>query len=245
VVPLLAWLQNHPAHVVVVTDRTGADLTTVPSGAATGSTSTVVRPDDEIERNAPGGWAQARYQRRAEDSWQHNAKDVAKAVSRALHDVDARLLLVAGDVRAVQLMGEHLAAEVRRGVIVRKLPGGRAPDNSENVRHVAIDAAIAEYVATQTAALLEELDTQRRPGGLAVEGVAATLAALAAGRVRMLLVADNASGEGVAWFGPDVLCAQRPPEPAATVAGVAEGRLVDIAVRAALLTDADIRVVSD
>ena len=68
VVALLAYVREHPPYVVVVTDRTGADVTLVPRGAVTGSTTAVVGPDDEIERNAPGCWAQARYQRRAQDS---------------------------------------------------------------------------------------------------------------------------------------------------------------------------------
>ncbi|MEJ3748932.1 spore germination protein GerW family protein [Actinomycetes bacterium KLBMP 9797] len=71
--PLLTWLRRHPPHVVVVTDRIGADLTAVPRGAVAGLERTVVGPDDEVERNAPGGWSQPRYQRRAEDAWQHNA----------------------------------------------------------------------------------------------------------------------------------------------------------------------------
>src|SRR5436305_10704539 len=53
VVPVLAWRQAHPAHVLVVTDRTGADVTAVPRGGVGGSTAVVVGPDDEIERNAP------------------------------------------------------------------------------------------------------------------------------------------------------------------------------------------------
>src|SRR5690349_8751741 len=56
-VPLLAWLQRHPPYVVAVIDRTGADITVVPDGAVSGSTTVVAGPDDEIERNAPGGWA--------------------------------------------------------------------------------------------------------------------------------------------------------------------------------------------
>jgi hypothetical protein len=60
VVPLLSWLQRHPPYVAVVTDRTGADITAVRGGATVGTTETVIGPDDEIERNAPGGWSQPR-----------------------------------------------------------------------------------------------------------------------------------------------------------------------------------------
>src|SRR6266487_1390161 len=206
-VPLLRWLQRHPPHVVVLTDRTGADVTTVPAAAAAGSTRTVVGPDDEIERNAPGGWSQPRYQRRAEDSWQHNAAAVAEAVTRALRESRAGLLLVAGDVRAVQLLREHLPPAVRRQVTVRDLPGGRGH-------------------------------------GGTVEGVPATLAALAAGRVDTLFVADDTDDERTAWYAPHVLCAATRDEIArdAGAGQPAAGRLVDVAVRAALLTDAEVRV---
>jgi len=79
--PLLAWLQDRPPHVAAVVDRIDADITVYPSGT-TGPISTVVTgPDDEIERNAPGGPAQLRYQHRAEDSWEHNAARVADALS--------------------------------------------------------------------------------------------------------------------------------------------------------------------
>jgi hypothetical protein len=35
--PLLAWRQDHPAHVFAVVDRTGADLQLYPSGATQGA----------------------------------------------------------------------------------------------------------------------------------------------------------------------------------------------------------------
>jgi hypothetical protein len=167
VVALLAFRQRHPPYVVVVTDRTGADLTLVPRGAVTGATWTVIGPDDEIERNAPGGWAQARYQRLAEDSWQHNAAAVAREVTHALHQVDARLLLVAGDVRAVQLLRDQLpplstATWSCAGYPVAGVQTAQA--------WYATATAVAEYAAAQTTELMDRFDSERRPGGLAVEG---------------------------------------------------------------------------
>jgi hypothetical protein len=237
VVPLVTWLQRRPAYVMVVTDRTGADLLTVPAAASSGATQTVAGPDDEIERNAPGGWSQPRYQRRAEDSWQHNAAAVADAVVREVHRVQAGLLLVAGDVRAVQLLRQHLPASVRQHVVWRHLPGGRSPDGSAAVRQAAIDAAVEEHVGGRIAAELAHL-ADARPG-TRVDGPAATLAALAAGRVGTLFVEERPEDARVAWFGSATLCAEAPYGDQALMAG----RLVDVAVRAALLTDAEVRVV--
>jgi Bacterial archaeo-eukaryotic release factor family 2 len=243
VVPLLAWLALHPPHVEVVTDRTGADITRVAGGAMSGVTESVAGPDDEIERNAPGGWAQPRYHRRAEDSWRHNAGAVAEAAESAMREVGAELLLVAGDVRAVRLMRERLPGTTPR-VVVRNLPGGRHPDGSSSARDAAIAHRLAAHADEENARALAAFDAGRGPRGRAVEGVANTLSALAAGRVRTLLVADDPGDHRVAWFGPRTLCLDESSLPGAgDGASLQTGRLVDIAVRAALLTDADVRVV--
>jgi hypothetical protein len=157
--PLLAWQQRHPAHVVAVTDRAGADITATRRGRLTGTRTAVAGPDDEIERNAPGGWSQPRYQRRAEDSWRHNATAVAGAVLQALRDVHSGLLLLAGDVRAVQLLRQRLP----RTVQIRHLPGGRSEDGSAPARRTAIAAALDAYAAERSARLIDRLVADRGP----------------------------------------------------------------------------------
>ncbi|MFD0274214.1 Vms1/Ankzf1 family peptidyl-tRNA hydrolase [Kitasatospora sp. NPDC127111] len=126
--PLLAWRQDHPAHVVAVVDRTGADLQLYPAGATESTRRTVTGPDDEIERNRPGGTSQMRYQHRAEDSWEHNAARVAEALGTALAEVDAHDLMLAGDVRARQYLTRHLPAWVRNNVSIHPVSGSRSPD---------------------------------------------------------------------------------------------------------------------
>src|SRR3954452_16103235 len=105
--PLLEWRQQAVPHVVVVTDRRGADLLVF--GARSGdSIREVGDRDDPVSKSAPGGWSQRRYQQRAENTWEENAKDVADEVTRAVDDIHARLVVVAGDVRAVQLLRRPL-----------------------------------------------------------------------------------------------------------------------------------------
>jgi hypothetical protein len=234
-IPLLAWRQRRPPFVVVVTDRTGADITAVPRGAVTGETVTVVGPDDELDRKAPRGRSQPRHERRAEDTWQHNAGAVARAATAAIRQVGGQLLLLAGDVRAVQLLRERLPSVARRAIQVRELPGGRSPDGSAAARQAAIERALGEYADAQCADLLNRFVSEWRPGGNVVEGLPATAAALAEGRVHTLLVGDDPDDERRAWFGPDQLVGST---------GVLAGRLPDVAVRAALLTDAEVCVLS-
>lgn len=239
-VPLLAWWQRHPAYLTVLIDRAGADLTAVPAGATTGETTEVVGPDDEIEHNAPGGWSQPRYHRRAVDSWQHNAAAVAAAAAQAVERIDAGLLLLGGDVRAVQLFREHLPHGLRSRLALRDIPGGRSADGSWPARQSAIADQVRWYAGSLTGADLDRALSTRGPGGTAVDGVEPTLAALAAGQVQTLLVADDPTDTRVAWFGDTTLCVDTDSVP--TPDRLRPAPLVDVAVRAALLTDARVQV---
>jgi hypothetical protein len=102
---------------------------------------------------------------------------------------------------------------------------------------------VREHAERQTAALLSALDRHAGPHGMATHGANATMTALAAGRVRTLFVADRA-GDRRRWsFGSQVRQAVELGHPTAgTRPG--HGRLVDVAVRAALLTGARVRVVA-
>lgn len=245
VVPLLQWQQERPPYVLCVTDRAGADLETCIGAGCVPMRASVDGPDDEIERNAPGGWeglAQGRYQRRAEDSWAHNAAAVAEAVTSAVHSAEARTLVIGGDVRAVQLLKDKLPTGVLKRVTVKEIHAGRSADGSEKGRPELVEAAVRAAVDEQTAALWERFLEERSPHGLAVEGAHETIAALSGGRVATLFVSADAVA-GKAWFGPaatDVVPvgAGYPVPPDAR-----KGPLVDVAVRAAVLTGADVRVI--
>src|SRR3954453_3812899 len=109
--PLLEWHQQSVPHVTVVIDRLGADLA-VFGPLQRESVTHVGDSDDPISKASPGGWSQRRYQQRAENSWEENAKDVAAELTNVVEEIGARLVVVAGDVRAVQLLREHLDRSV-------------------------------------------------------------------------------------------------------------------------------------
>ncbi|GAA0393163.1 Vms1/Ankzf1 family peptidyl-tRNA hydrolase [Streptomyces luteireticuli] len=239
--PLLEWRQDHPAHVVAVVDRTGADLLLFAEGSAEPVRRTVTGPDDEIVRSP--GLAQMRFQHRAEDSWEHNATAVARALDTALSEVSATLLLLAGDVRARQYVTKHLPARVRREVTVGHVGGSRgAGGPADDTARTVAEASRAGHA--RTAELLRQLEHELGPGGHAVEGVHATLDALALGRVGTLAVTDDPNDQRTAWFGssPTELAERRDALPPDGGGEPHEGRLADVAVRAALLTGADVRV---
>lgn len=240
---LLKWRQEHPAHVVCIVDRTGADLLLYPEASSDADRRTIDGPDDEIVRTSVGGMSQMRFQHRAEDSWEHNAAAAAEAVEAALAEVNAKLLLLAGDVRARQYLEKHLSQGVRREITVGLVSGSRSADGSASERAAQVEAETVRAGREQTAELLRQLAEERAPGGVGVEGVRETLGALAVGRLRVLMVTDDPQDTRTAWFGPGPTEVYARQEDIVPDGGqVRQDRLADVAVRAAVLTGAEVRV---
>jgi release factor family 2 len=236
VTPVLRWLFARPPHVIVITDRAGAEITSVSGGGGPRFTSTVVGPDDEITALVPRGWSQPRYQRRVEDAWRHNASAVADATLLGAEQIQAELVLITGDVRAVHLTREALHRR-RADLNVRELATSRRSGLT-----AVVAAAVADDTTARTGELLQRMRDSGGPAGLATEGAAETIAALAAGRVDVLIVTDEADDDRLAWCDADVLCSLLRPERSAAAV---KGRMVDVAVRAALLSDAEVCVLPD
>ncbi len=195
IVPLLRWEQGQLPVMVAVVGHRQADLRVYEYGRQVAGEE-LLGPDDEIERNAPGGWAQSRYRRRAEDSWAHNAVAYAKRLSTLAETFAARLVIVTGDPREVQLVLDRLPAEVRRLVTTEARP---KPGFNGTVRVTPEDAqALVEQStrAERARALTDFDDAGGR--GLAVEGVDDVQAALDRGAVQRLLVVCGAADDPTA-----------------------------------------------
>jgi hypothetical protein len=242
VVPLLEWRQHQVPHVLVLADRRGADLFATDAvgehrEAAAGGV------DPNVEKVAPGGWSQRRYQQRAEVAWEKNAADVAHTLTEIVDRISARVVVVAGDVRAVKALRERLPARVE--ALVREVEGGRARDGSEVEVARATARLVADAAARDTVAVLEKFREELGQGDRAVEGPDATARALQEARVDMLLLHDEPDDDRRAWFGPaPTVVALRADDVDALDPGDAEiGRLPDVFLRAALGTGASVRVV--
>jgi hypothetical protein len=141
--------------VTAIVDRSGADIATF-RGSHRVRKRTLTGPDDEIERNARGGWAQARYQHRAEDSWSHNAAEVARQISAS-----------AAGVHAVQLVREHLPITVRN--IHREVTTGLEHDTTGRVElttstlHQLIHEAAADTLSALRRGAVDHLLVTYRP----------------------------------------------------------------------------------
>jgi hypothetical protein len=249
VVLLLAAGQAAVPHVAVLTDRTGADMAARVADDVARTERVEGRATPHIHKPQAGGWSQPRYHHRAEALWESNAGEVAAALTRLVDQVRPRFVAAAGDVRALQLLREHAPKRVRELLAV---VGGEL--GSLDAVFTEADRLVRTTVDADNQAVAERFAEERgqaagapraEQGDRAVEGAAATLAALGRGQVDTLLLAGLfLDDERTAWFGPaptDV-AAERGTLADLGVAEPVEGRLVDVAVRAALGTGASVRV---
>lgn len=240
---LIRWRQASPPYLLVVADRRGADITVV--GRRTASVTQMVDGDDgpPIRKVAAGGWSQHRYQQRVENTWESNARQIADHVQRASDEVNADIIVVAGDVRAVELLEKHLPDRLIQQI--EGISGSRSADATDNRIHDATHRWVMTAVARETVALLEEFREQQGRDDRAADGVNATLRALSQGQVEALLVYDDWEDARRAWLGPMPIPVA-PDQAALQNLGVPQpvsGRLIDVAIRAALGTGASVWIV--
>jgi peptide subunit release factor 1 (eRF1) len=240
-VPLLARRQASPAVVAVVADRQGADLVAFRPGSR-GFHREVAGDDAPLRKVKAGGWSQRRYQQRAQNTWEQNADEVAREVATLAEQVNARLVVAAGDVRAVQLLREALPSRWVDGLEV--VDGSRAEDGSLEDLTEDLRPLVAKAVDEDGAALLERFREERGQHDRAVEGTDGTFTALAKAQVEVLLVVDDPDDDRLAWFGPEAtqLARRQDDIEALGVESPQQARLVDVAVRAALGTGAGVKV---
>jgi peptide subunit release factor 1 (eRF1) len=239
--PLLERRQVEIRHVVVLVDREGADLVTV-TPATTSNETIEGESGPVIHRSAPGGWSQMRYQHRAEVAWARTAREIAGALTDEFDAAHAELVVIAGDVREVQLVTDDLPKRVRDRLHV--VTGGRAPGTDEDAMQHEITRLVLTAAAEASVALLRKLREEAGQGDRAVVGAEATFDALRKAQVDVLLVHDDQVDHRSAWFGlTPLLVGLIPDEASVDRSEVQLGRLVDVAVRAAIDADAGIRVI--
>ena len=244
---LLEWQQARPIHIVVLCDRVGADIALfapdVAGGDARLSFGDDETDDPHLRKTKPGGWSQRRFQERAENSWEANMKAVCARLEKIVQIIEPRVVIVGGDVRAVQLLCDNMPGQLRERVEL--IDGQRAIDGG--IDDVADDVVklVASAVAEDTVSIIEKFREERGQNDRAADGIDDTLAALSSARVDTLLVHDDPSNERECWFSLDPPLAA-PDRATLTSQGVdepAKARAVDAAIAIAFRTGARVRVV--
>ena len=191
--PVLRALPGRVPHVVVLTDRVGADLTLAYLPGHAEEEETVEGDSFQIRKFQGGGWAHHRYQHNAENKWVHNADDVAEHIASVVRRVHPRFVLLAGDMRARQILTDR-ASGLWSDLIVSIDEGGRAAGaDREPVERKAAEL-VAEHEARDEAETIEKISSAGAHG-LAVTGTAAVVEALRKAQVETLVLADPADDE--------------------------------------------------
>jgi Bacterial archaeo-eukaryotic release factor family 2 len=221
--PLLSERGEQVPTVRVIVNRVGADIDD-PSGGVIQVEGHHLVP---IRKTHGGGWSEEHLHRKAELRWHDNTREVADQVDRFADSVGAELVIVAGDVRARQLLIDQLPQRWRARLV--EVDGGsRAPGADLTAIDRVAEQAVAEVAARRQAAAVDRFLAQFQvPGrGSAVAGVQAVAAAFEQAQVDTLLLDPD-----------DVSQARAAPWPQA-------GRADDALIRSAALTDAELVLVS-
>lgn len=243
-VPLLAEMRDLGPHLLVFADRGGADVELHGVGGPTAG-ERVDGPARALAKVSSGDWRQARNQRRAENSWQDNARAVATRLAQIAEEWAVATIVLSGDARVRTAVLAELGPGWRSRAV--ELPGSDAPGaDAEAVRGQAARAA-AECEQAWRARLVD-----RYAAGLAhdraVEGLEASVESLRNGEVDTLLVRHGVpQAAAPVWWGPDPgQLAVHPEQLQGTRAPqIRHGRAVDALVRAAALEGGDLLLLSD
>lgn len=201
--PYLAQRGERIPYLQVVIDRLGADIVAVASDGV-GRSAQVEGDDYPLHKPRGGERNNKRYQRAAEDQWQHNAVDVAREVERMAVRSGAEVIVVSGDRQASRMMVDHLRGGLHAAVV--ETESGARADGSASA---ALDAEQVRATRAKAAEHTERvLDTYRTRAGRpddrsTAAGLAETVAALSRAQVGALLLNDDPRSVAELWAGPD------------------------------------------
>ncbi|WP_423184672.1 Vms1/Ankzf1 family peptidyl-tRNA hydrolase [Arthrobacter sp. NyZ413] len=194
--PLLKHGMEEYPYVVVEASRDGGEIRLHYAGAREAAVTEAVEGSGENLKKVPGGGrSQGKYQHRTEEIWRRNAGELASEIDRVVRDSDAKLLILAGDVRARGLVQEQLADASRtllRTVDSHTHTGGADPGALDD----QVEQLVAEQWATEQQRLVErfaEQEGQANPES--ATGLGAVVGALQQAQVDVLILNDRALSE--------------------------------------------------
>jgi hypothetical protein len=230
-------------YLVVETARDGGEISLYRVGSAAPDEEEHVQGDFTSDLHKPkrgGGWRNDHIQKHAEEDWKHNQAELAEAVDTLVQRYRPRLLVVAGDIRARQLLAEKLSHEAR--AILSIEPTDTEPaDASDDRLNERIDAQVERIVRADEQAIADLIALHEGRGDNQAElTVGGVVNALAAAQVDTLLIDDSRLGDRELLALDDAPWIAATPEDALTASVVAAVPARVALLRAALLTDAHV-----
>jgi Bacterial archaeo-eukaryotic release factor family 2 len=201
--PVLRQIPGRVPHIVVVTDRVGADITYMGVRGEVEEEETVDGDSFQIRKVQVGGWAHHRYQHNAENKWVHNADGVASSIASMARRLSPRFVLVAGDVRARQILTDR-ASDLWSDLIVSMDEGGRGAGADREPVDRRMNELVAEHEARECAGVLEQVQAAASHG-LSVTGLRPVVETLRKNQVETLVLADEQTEDATLLVGDSPL----------------------------------------
>ncbi|MCM6764502.1 hypothetical protein NB037_18985 [Rathayibacter sp. ZW T2_19] len=238
VVPLL---QHRPdvRYLVVETSRDGGEIRLHRLGAERAeSEESIQGRTDTLHKPQAGGWRHDRFQNHAEEIWRQTQAELASSVDEIVRTRRPQLLVVAGDIRARQLLADQLSPS--SAAILAVLPANtRAAGSDESVLDEFVQERIDQLLRREKEDVLDALRTHEGRHDNTVEfPLGAIVQALAAAQVSTLVIDPERLRERelLALAGEPWVAAAPEEALGAEVIGAVDAAVA--LVRAALLTDA-------
>ncbi|TDT81915.1 hypothetical protein DFO47_103573 [Arthrobacter sp. AG258] len=243
-IPLLKHRPEVIHYIVAEVSREHGEIRLYRTGASfPGNVREVEGSSEHVHKFHGGGWSQLRFQHHTEEVWRRNASDVATEIDRVASGSHARLIVLAGDVRARGLVQESLSDSSRALVSEVDSHTHTAGADSADLDD-EVNRRVAALWAEEQDAVLDRLALQGgRPNSGSARGVDAVVKAFQQAQVECLIMDDAAlSGGTLLALDAEPWVAAAPDEAlAAGILGVVPGPAA--LVRAAALTDARVLLV--
>jgi hypothetical protein len=207
--PLVELAGEDPLCVVAYVDRKGADFELRGAFGRRGAGSVTGR-QWPVHRTAGADWSERHFQLRVENTWEHNAAEIADALAVCQEETGADLLILVGDEREKRSVHERLPKRLHDRVVEAGHGAGSRLLDEE------VEAARSAHVRQRAERELERFLAARAPGEDgrpgAVEGVPALVEAAREHRIEALLIRpDGSDAHQEVWVGedPDQLAVRR------------------------------------
>ena len=194
--PVLRQVPGRVPHIVVLVDRTGADITYMggPGQLDEDTEEQTVQGDTfHIRKVKVGGWAHDHWQNSAENQWEANAAQAAERIASYARRLSPQFVLIAGDVRARNILAGQ-ATDLWKDLVVTMEEGGRAAGADREPVDRRMAELVAEHEAREYARVLEQVQAAAAHG-LSVTGLGPVVEALRKSQVETLVLADEPDDE--------------------------------------------------
>lgn len=244
VLPLVLHRSHDLPYVVVEAGREGADVSVHRASRPTAVSEHEVHGEsNRLTKVQAGGWSHRRYQQHAEEVWARNAAALSTDLERTVRDAGARVVVLAGDVRAREKLTDSISSDVK-DMLLEVDAHTRAAGSDQHTLDEAVHRHLESLAEAEERQALDRLATKAGDGQrTSAVGLGATVDALRQGQVATLLLDPAVMSDRTLLALDAAPWVATGPEEATGSEVVAEVPATSALLRAGAMTDADVLVV--